>query len=42
MMAEGERPKPWLTYRRSGCQDDPADDNAIGKHVEVVIVPLTG
>jgi hypothetical protein len=28
--------------RRCGCFHDAADDNAIGEHVEVVVVPFAG
>jgi hypothetical protein len=42
MIAERERPHPGLAHRHGGRLHDPADDNAIGEHVEIVIVPLTG
>ena len=42
MLAKGERPKPWLNYRRGGGLHDAADHNAVGEHVIVVIVPLAG
>jgi hypothetical protein len=37
---EGERPKPRRINRR-GCRlHDPADDDAIGKHIEIILFPL--
>jgi hypothetical protein len=42
VVPKGERPHPRLAYRRGSCLHDAADYNAIGEHVEVVIVPLAG
>ena len=42
MMPKGERPRPRRSYRGGGRLHDPADDDAIGKHVVVVIVPVAG
>jgi hypothetical protein len=40
VMTEGERPHPRLAYRRRVHLQDPADDNAVGEYVEVIVVPL--
>src|SRR5262245_7994448 len=40
VIAEGERPEPRRSYRRSDGFHDAADDDAISEHVEVVVVPL--
>jgi hypothetical protein len=38
MMVEGQRPQPRRIYR--GCRlRDPADGDAIGEHVEIIVVP---
>jgi len=42
MMPKGERPHPRHSHRHSGRLHDPADDDAIGEHVEVVVVPFAG
>src|SRR5215510_6388077 len=42
VLAKGERPQPWLADRRGSRLHDPADDDAIADHVEVVVVPLAG
>src|SRR5262249_789163 len=42
VMPEGECPHPWRAYGRGGGVEDTADDNAICKHVEVVLAPLAG
>src|SRR5262249_16323746 len=40
VMPKGERPKPRRVKRR-GCRlHDPADDDAIGKHIEIILFPL--
>jgi hypothetical protein len=41
VVAEGKRPHPWHSDRRGGGVEDAADHDAIGEHVEVVVVPLT-
>jgi hypothetical protein len=41
-MPEGERPHPRFSDRRGIRLEDAADDNAFGKHVIVVVVPLAG
>jgi predicted RNase H-like nuclease len=38
VVPERERPHPRRSYWRSVNLEDAADDNAIGKHVEIVIV----
>jgi hypothetical protein len=42
MMPKGERPHPRQSNRRRCGVEDAADNDAIGKHVEIVIIPLTG
>ena len=42
VIAEGERPEPRRSYRRSDRFHDPADDDAIGKHIKVVVLPHAG
>src|SRR5262249_24907346 len=42
MMSKGQRPHPRRPCRGRVYLQDAADDGAIGKHVEVVVVPLTG
>jgi hypothetical protein len=36
VVPEGERPHPGLPHRHCRRLHDPADDNAIGGHVEVI------
>jgi hypothetical protein len=42
VVPEGERPHPRRSDRRGDGVEDAADHNAVGEHVEVVVVPLTG
>jgi hypothetical protein len=42
VVTEGQRPHPRHAHRHGGRLRDPADDGAVGEHVEVVIVPLAG
>ena len=39
VLAKGERPQPWLADRRGSRLHDPANDDAIAEHVEVVLIP---
>src|SRR5262249_30511748 len=40
VVAKGQRPEPRRIYRRGRRLHDPADDDAIGNHVVVVVTPL--
>ena len=40
VLAESERPHPRRAYRRGVHLHDAANDDAIGMHVVIVIVPL--
>jgi hypothetical protein len=42
MMSKGQRPYPWRSFGRCVYLEDAADDSAIGKHVEIVVIPLAG
>jgi hypothetical protein len=42
VIIERERPHPRHAHWHSGCLHDPADDDAVGEHVEVVVIPLAG
>src|SRR5215831_6215937 len=42
VMPEGECPHPRRAYGRGGGVEDAANDNAICKHVKVVLAPLAG
>jgi hypothetical protein len=42
VIAEGQRPHPWASYRRGVGLEDAADNRAIFKHVEIVVVPFAG
>src|SRR6516164_4080594 len=42
VIAEGERPEPRRSYRRSDGFHDAADHDAIRKHVVIVVFPLAG
>jgi len=39
MMSKGQRPHPRRSYRGRMYLHDTADYGAIGKHVEIIIVP---
>src|ERR1700730_11508071 len=42
MIAIGERPHPRHAHWPSGCLHDPADDDAVGYHVAIIVVPFAG
>ena len=42
IMPKGQRPHPRHVHRPSGGLHDPADNDAIAEHVEVVVVPFAG
>src|SRR6516225_638220 len=42
MIAKGQRPHPRHANWHSGRLHDPANDDAIAEHVEVVLIPLAG
>jgi len=42
MVAERERPHPTRSYWRGSGVEDATDNNAIGQHVEIVLLPLPG
>jgi len=42
MVPKGERPHPRRTDRRGGCLHDPTHRDAVGEHVEVIIVLVAG
>src|SRR5262245_15244213 len=42
MMSKGKRPQPRTSYRRRVGLHDAANDDALGEHVVVVIVPVAG
>src|SRR5262249_40896052 len=42
MVPESERPKPRRPNRRGGGLQDAADNSAVCKHVEIVVIPLAG
>jgi hypothetical protein len=42
VVPKGERPQPGRSLRCGGCLHDPADDNAVGKVIEVIVAPFAG
>ena len=40
VVPKGERPKPGRINRRGCCLHDAADDDAIGKRIEIILFPL--
>src|SRR5215831_3409425 len=42
MIAKGQRPHPRHADWHSGRLHDPANDDAIAEHVEVVLIPFAG
>jgi hypothetical protein len=41
-VAEGHCPHPSRAYRRCVGFEDATDNFALGKHVEIIVVPLAG
>jgi hypothetical protein len=42
VVPEGQRLQPWHSYRRGVGLEDAADDGAIRKQVEIIVIPLGG
>jgi hypothetical protein len=42
VVREDQGPHPRASYRRDVCLEDAADNFAIGKHAEIVVIPMAG